>query len=106
VGEVGGTVKQFYLADRLDGGNDLVNDFRPPRFGEVGDTFDELSGHIVSWLDSWGSWLEWGVAWWILRGACSVGSGFTILDLRLTMLRHGERKTNRQHKLVRSIIRV
>ena len=39
--EVGGAVEEFDLADRLDGGNDLVNDFRSPRFGKVGDAFDE-----------------------------------------------------------------
>jgi hypothetical protein len=31
----------------LDGGGNLVNDFRTPRFGEIGDTFDEL-GHETS----------------------------------------------------------
>ena len=44
--EVGGTVEEFHLANRLDGGDDLVNDFRSPRFGKVGDTFDE-GRHIV-----------------------------------------------------------
>jgi hypothetical protein len=45
--EVGGTVEQFDIADRLNGGDDLVDDFRSARFGEVGDTFDEWSGHVV-----------------------------------------------------------
>ena len=44
--EVGGTVEQFYFADRSDGGDDLVYHIRSPRFGEVGDTFDEL-GHGI-----------------------------------------------------------
>jgi len=34
----------------LNGGHDLVNDLRSPRFGKVGDAFDEGSGHVVSWL--------------------------------------------------------
>jgi len=38
--EVGGTVEQFDIADRLDGGGDLVYHFGSPRFGEVGDAFD------------------------------------------------------------------
>jgi hypothetical protein len=46
--KVGGTVKEFDVADRLDGGDDLVNDFGSPRFGKVGDAFDEGS-HMVSW---------------------------------------------------------
>jgi hypothetical protein len=54
--EIGGTVEQFHLADRLDGGGDLVDDFGTPRFGEVGDTFDELSGHGTSIFDL-GFWI-------------------------------------------------
>jgi hypothetical protein len=38
--EVGGTVEQFDVADRLDGGGDLVNHFGSPRFRKVGNTFD------------------------------------------------------------------
>jgi len=44
--EVGGTVKQFHIADRLNGGGDLVYHFGSPRFGKIGDTFDEL-GHGI-----------------------------------------------------------
>jgi hypothetical protein len=43
-------VKPFYLTDRLNDGGEMVNDFRSPRFGEVGDIFDELR-HGVSILD-------------------------------------------------------
>jgi hypothetical protein len=46
----------FDFADRLDGGNDLINDFGSPCFGKVGDAFDEL-GHgrlLVGWSDSLG----------------------------------------------------
>jgi len=44
--KVGGTVEEFDVTDRLDGGNDLVDHFGSPRFGKVGDAFDEGS-HIV-----------------------------------------------------------
>ena len=44
--EVGGTVEEFDLVYRLNGGDDLVDHFGSPRFGEVGDTFDEL-GHGI-----------------------------------------------------------
>ena len=43
--EIRGTVQHFHFADRLDGGNDLVNDFGSSRFGKVGDAFDERSRH-------------------------------------------------------------
>ncbi len=56
--KVGGAVEQFHFADRLNGGNDLVNDLRPSRFGEVGNAFYEL-GHGVSWLGSFSILVEW-----------------------------------------------
>jgi hypothetical protein len=55
--EVGGAVEQFDVADRLDGGNDLVDDFRSPRFGKIGDTFDEGGRHLIYdirfWIYDW-----------------------------------------------------
>jgi hypothetical protein len=43
--EVGGSVEELDVVDGLDGCNDLVDGLRPPRFGKVGDTFDELGRH-------------------------------------------------------------
>jgi hypothetical protein len=42
--EIGGTVEKFYFADRLDSGDDLVNDFGSARVGKIGYTFNKL-GH-------------------------------------------------------------
>jgi hypothetical protein len=64
--EVGGTVEEFDLADRLNGGGDAVYHFGPPRFGEVGDAFDEL-GHGVSW--SLSQMIVFGRARAIINGA-------------------------------------
>ena len=45
--EVGGTVEQSDLADGFNGGDDLVDHFGSPRFGKIGNTFDELSSHVI-----------------------------------------------------------
>jgi hypothetical protein len=44
--EVGGAIKQTRAFDGCDSGSDLVYYFRSPRFGEIGDTFDELGQEI------------------------------------------------------------
>jgi hypothetical protein len=31
----------------LDGGDNLVDDFWPPRFGKIGNTFNELGRHFL-----------------------------------------------------------
>jgi hypothetical protein len=40
------SVKEFNLTCRMNGG-DLINDFRSPRFGKIGDAFDELGYSIL-----------------------------------------------------------
>ncbi len=44
--EVGRAVEELDVVHGLNGCDDLVDDFRPPRFGKVGDTFDELGRHM------------------------------------------------------------
>jgi hypothetical protein len=41
------TVEQTRTFDGGDGSDDLVYHFGSPRFGKVGDTFDELSHRIL-----------------------------------------------------------
>ena len=50
--EVRRAVEEFYVTDRLDGGDDLVDNFRASRFGKIGDAFDEL-GHGILDLRFW-----------------------------------------------------
>ena len=65
--EVGGTVEQARAFDGGDGRGDLVDHFGTPRFGKVGDAFDEGSRHKIWVIGHWG--LEnWRLVRSIIRG--------------------------------------
>jgi hypothetical protein len=53
--EVGGSVEQARAFHGGDGGDDLIHHFGSAGFGEIRNTFNEWSGHGVSWFLVWES---------------------------------------------------
>jgi hypothetical protein len=45
--EIRGAVKELDIVHRLDGRDNLINDFRSPGFRKVGDTFDKWVRHEI-----------------------------------------------------------